>query len=173
MFGRHDHLALHQAPGGEFGIAQRLSHRRRVTGFQRVEDRVLLVAFQILDQVDDVVGVQLAHGIGQDRGRQRGKDLFAQRLVEFGQDLAVEFAVVEPDQAHPLEPADLFEKVGDVGGVQRLHQLDKLVPVLDIHRVENRRDGRAVERIGVVGLGGFCLQLFGHALPSTCRRPTL
>ena len=60
-----------EAAGGEFRIGQRLLHGDPVVDLERSEDRLLLCAFEILDQVDDVVGLQFAHRLGQRLGRER------------------------------------------------------------------------------------------------------
>ena len=160
MLGRHHHLALHQPPGRPLGIGQRLLDRGAVQLVQRVQNRFLLRLFQVLDQVDHIVAVQLAHRLGQDMRRQDGDHLLADALVQLRQDLAVAFAIIKPDQPRPVIGVDLFQQVGDIGLVQRLHQLDQLVAVVDVDGIENRRHRLAVQRIGAV----LALLLFGQVL---------
>ena len=97
MLGRHHNLALHQTTGGVFWPVQRLFNGDPVGFLQRVEDGFLLRVFQIFDQVDDIIAVQLTHRLGQNLRRQDGDDFLADRLVEFRQNLAVEFLPVKPD----------------------------------------------------------------------------
>ncbi len=167
---RHrDHLALHQASGGILGIAQRLFDRDPVHGRQRVEDRLLLRLFEILEKVDDIVRLEFADGLGEDLGGQAGDDVCAHAFVEFAEDLAVEFAAVELDQAPALTAFELFQEVGDVGRVQRLHQAGQKRRVACLHGLAHSADGLAVERVGVV-LAQFDRGVFfGHSLPSRLR----
>jgi hypothetical protein len=67
--------------------------------------------------------VELAHRLGHHLlGRQELHDLLAQAPVELRQDLAVDPPRPERQPRRPLTLGDLFQKVGDIGGVQRLHQ---------------------------------------------------
>ena len=59
MLGHRAQLALHQAAGGLLRIAQRLLDRGAVVGLHRAEHRLLIVAVEVLDQRDRVVGVEL------------------------------------------------------------------------------------------------------------------
>ncbi len=149
MLRHRDDLALHHPAGGFLRIAQRLLDGDPVRRLERLEDLFLLRLLQILDQVDDIVAVQIAHGVAQHVGRQQTDDLLADRFLKLRQDLPVEIEVVELHQPAPVIGADLFEKVGDVGRVQRLHQLDELFAIARVHRIEDRRDRPPVERIGV------------------------
>ncbi len=174
VFRRHHQLALHQPAGGVFRVAQRQSHGVPVGLAERAEDRGLLMLLEILDQVDDVVAVQLAHGVGQHFGMQDADDLLADRLVELRQDVAVELLAVEPDQARAVVGRHLFQKVGDVGGVQRLHQFDEPVAIVDLDGVEDGRDDLGIQ--GIVIPGFFLplqdLRVFYHRLsPVLQARP--
>ena len=73
MLGHSAQVALHQATGGFFGIAQRLFDRRAVVGLHRPKHRLLLVAVEILDQRDRVVGLELPGDV---------RDLLRLHLVE-------------------------------------------------------------------------------------------
>ena len=55
VLGRGHDLALHEAPGGVFGIGQRLLDRGPLGQRQRVEKRLLLGLLEILDQVARLV----------------------------------------------------------------------------------------------------------------------
>ena len=86
------HLALHQAAGGIFGIGQRLGDGGTVTVVKRAEDKLFLRFFQILDDIDHIVGIQFADRFGQNLVRQRLDHLFADRIIQFRQDVAVDSA---------------------------------------------------------------------------------
>jgi hypothetical protein len=173
VLGRVHDLALHQAPGGFLRIGQRLLHRRPVPVVEPLEDRGGLLVLEVLEDVDEVVGIELAHRLHDLLGRQELDDLLAQAPVELRQDLAVDPPRPERQPRRPLTGGDLLQKVGDIGGVQRLHQrVDKRhVPRLD--RVAKLPPQRVVERIGVAsvlgGLRAFLQLLIAHfclSLPS-------
>ena len=104
---RH-HLALHQATGGIFRPGQGLLNRDAVCVFQHVQNGFLLVVFEVFNQIDNIVTVQLAHRLGQHLRGQNAEHFLAHRIVKFRQDLAIEFAVIEPHQAAPVERVDLL-----------------------------------------------------------------
>ena len=90
VFGRNHHLALHQAAGRAFGIGHGGLDGDPVGVFQRVQDHVLLRLFQVFQNIDDIVGFQLAYRFGQHVARQEIDHLFADRVVDFRQDFAVD-----------------------------------------------------------------------------------
>ena len=92
MPGGHHHFALHQAARALFGIGQCLFHRHPVGQFQRAKDDVLLRCIKVFQNVDNVVRVQLTHGFRDHFARQGADHLFADRLVNFRQQLTVNFA---------------------------------------------------------------------------------
>ncbi len=150
VLGRDHHLALHQASGGILGIGQRLLDRDPVDHVQRLENGFLPVLVEIFDDIDDVVRFELAHRLGELFRGQRLDDLFPNVLVDLRQNLAVDQLGGEKDELAPLLGLDLFEKVGDVGGVHRLEESGqaRLVALLD--RFENLRDGPVVQGIVLV-----------------------
>ena len=178
MLRGHDDLALHETAGGELRVGQRLLDRGPFAFRKDVQDRCLLRRVEVLDQVDHVIGIELADRLGQHLRREDADDFLAQRLVEFREDVAVHLVPVKPDQPHPVVGVHLFQKVGDVGRVQRLHELDKLLPVVGVYGVQNPRDGLAVEVVSLVArlfprvLVGHCLAFLRHvpALPRFLSR---
>jgi len=157
VFGGHHDFALHQTTSGIFGIGQRLFDSDPVRIFQGPQNGLGLRILKVFDQIDNIIAVHVAHGVRQHLGRQNRNDFLADRFVELRQNLAIELAVIEPDQLGPFKGADLFQKVGDVGRVQRLHQLCQLGGVIDFHRIENGRHGLFVQPIClafILGVGG-------------------
>ena len=173
VLGGHHHLPLHQAAGGVLRIGQRLLDGDPVAVLEHLEDRLLLGLVEILEQVDHVIGFEFAHRVGQHLGVQGADHLLADRLVKLGQDVAVEFLAVELDQPHPVEGVDLLEKVGDVGRVQRLHQLDELLPLAGIDGKEDRCNVPRLQRVGVllacVGVFDGLFRFLGHRCSAACR----
>jgi hypothetical protein len=89
MFGGHHHLALHQPPGGPFGIGQRLLYRDPVGNRKRAKYLFLPFRFKILKDINDIIGVERTnrlshHGIGQGVNH-----LFADRPIQFRQHIAI------------------------------------------------------------------------------------
>ena len=83
---------------------------------------------QVLQDVDDIVGVQLAHRLGDSGARQGVDHLFADAFVQFRQHLAVDQRRPQRQQRPALRWADLFQQVGDVGGVQLAQQRPPACP---------------------------------------------
>jgi len=162
VLGRHHHLALHEAPGRGLRIGHRLLDGDPVDVFQGVQNRPLLGRVQVLDDVDDIVAFQIAHRVGQDLGGQRVDDFLTQAVVQFRQDLTVEFAVIELHQMAALFFADLFQKVSDVSGVQRLHQAGQVVGIANLDGIQNRLHRGLVQHIGVVVAVFFDCDIFAH-----------
>ena len=94
MFGGHHDLALHQTTSGIFRIGQRLFNRRAVDIFQRAQNRFGLRVFKVLDQVNNIIAVHVAHSIRQDLRRQDRDDFLADGFIKFRQDFPVKLAVI-------------------------------------------------------------------------------
>ena len=168
MLGRHDNLALHEATGRVLGVGQRLFGGDTLRVLKRVKDGLLLGLFEVFQQVDNIVAFHVTHSVGQNVGAQDADHLFADGLIQFRQDVAVEFLVIKPDQPRAVIGVYLLQQVGDIGRVQRLHQRDQLVAVIHIHREQNRRNGAPVQRIGIIVTGGFgygFVKACGHVCP--------
>lgn len=110
----------------------------------------MLAVVHVLDQIDHVVAVEVTHRLRQHLRCQHRDHFVADALIQFRQDVAVELAIIEPDQPRTVIGVDLFQKVGDVRRVQRIHQFDQLGLILDVDRIQNRADRFAVQLIGLV-----------------------
>ncbi len=117
--GDRDELALHQAAGGFLGVAERGFDIGAIGGGQRGKDALLLVVLEILDDGDGVVGVELGEHVGDGAGRHGGKDVLADIVVEFGDDLGIEGVADGAGERGAVVLGDHREEFGDVGGAQR------------------------------------------------------
>ena len=150
-FGHAHDLALHEAAGGIFRVAQRLFDRGPVGIVQKVENRRLLVlVLEVFEQVDHVVAVEIAHRLGQHRRGQKLDHILADALVEFRQHLAVDALGPEQKQCFAFGMGHLFQKVGDVGGVQRFEQRFDPRGIARVQRLEHVIVKRGVQRVGVL-----------------------
>ena len=59
---------------------------------QLLEDFGLLLLGQVFEDVDRIVGIEIAHALGDDLGRQLFEDFLADRVVDLGQRGEVELA---------------------------------------------------------------------------------
>ena len=150
VFRRHDNFALHQAAGRLLGVGQRLLDSDAVTILQHIENDILLLRAQILDQVHNIVGFQLAHRISQNFGAQLVQNILADALIQFGQDVAVKVAVVQRDQIPPVIGRDLLQKVGDIGCVERLQQRAQAGLIALPHSRQNRSHIAALKLVVAV-----------------------
>ena len=166
----HHDLALHQTTGRVFRIVQRLLNRDPVGIFQGTQNGFGLRILKVFDEVDNIIAVHVAYSIRQHFGRQNGNDFVADRFVELRQDFTIKLTVIKPDQLGPLERADLFQKVGDIGRMQRFHQLCQLGGVVDFHRIKDGRHSLFVQPVClgfVLSIGGEFkfLRVVNHSCP--------
>ena len=118
---RHRHeFRLHEAAGGVFRVVERAVERCAVLGGHLGEDDLLIRTLQILDQVDGVVGVELADCRGDRVRRQRRHEFVAHLLVELGQRLDIETSAERRDQLNSLGRLQRFDEIGEIGGMQVL-----------------------------------------------------
>ena len=116
---RHrDELGLHAPAGGLFRVVEALRQRDALGRRQLLEDFGLLFLRQVFEDVDRVVGIELAHALGDGLGRQLFEDLLAHRVVDFGQRREVEVAAHQLDQLRPQLGIERLDQVAGVGLVQ-------------------------------------------------------
>ena len=140
MLGHRAQVALHQAAGGFFRIAQRLLDRRAVVGLHRPEHGLLLVAIEILDQRDRIVGVELAGDVRDLLRLHFVEQALADVIVHFGEHVGPDDPGQRLDQSFALVARGKLDQVGDVGGVERLDQLARGLIVAGIDGVEHLVD---------------------------------
>ena len=91
--GRHrDELGLHAPAGRIFRVVQAALQRDALGRRQLLEDLGLVVLRQVFEDVDRVVGIEVAHALGDGLGRQLLEDFLADRVVDLGQRREVERA---------------------------------------------------------------------------------
>jgi hypothetical protein len=135
---------------------------RAVDIFQRVKNGCLLRPIEILDEVDDVIGIKFPDCLGQLLGREEGDYLFTQALIEVGQDVAIDNVGGKQKYLSPLARIDLFEEVSDVRRMQRLE--DRVKPRCVCRRDGKPRRGEQAfgERVILLPLLGPCSVKVGH-----------
>jgi hypothetical protein len=69
----------------------------------------LLVPVEVLQDVDRIVGVELAHALGDGLGFELVEDLFADRVVDLGQRREIEVAAHELDEARAVLRVERLE----------------------------------------------------------------
>ncbi len=159
-------LALHEPSSGIFRIAERLLDRGTVDLIERFEDRFLLGFVKILENVDDIVRFKFADGFSQNLRLKRLDHLIANVVVDLRQDLAVDVFARQLQDRGPVVGIDLFEKVSDVGRVQRFENLGQTRVVTGFGRLDGCGNNAVLQHIFVFGVvrGGSYLVLIGHDL---------
>ncbi len=89
---------------------------------QLLEDFGLLVLRQVFQDVDGVVGIEIAHALGDGFGFEFLEDFLAHRVVDFGQRREVEIRAHQFDELRPQVGVERLDQVADVGLVQFTHQ---------------------------------------------------
>ncbi len=126
--GRHvDQFPLHQTAGAVLRVGERLLDEGAVLGRDGVQDFPLVVGVQVLDDVDGVVGVHPADRLGDVGDADVVDQPFEDGLVQFGEDRGVQPVAQDVDHGDAIVRGQALQMVGDVGGVQRLHQFQNVV----------------------------------------------
>ena len=142
-------------PAEFLGIAERLLDRGAVVGLHPLQHGLLLVAAEVFDQRDRVVGLQLAGDVRDLLRLHLVEQVLADPIVHFGKHVGVDDSGKRLDQAFALVARGGLDQVGDVGGMERLDQLSSGLVVAGVDRVEHPFDEfRAqpvliVDRIGI------------------------
>ncbi len=153
---RHrDQLAAHQPPGAIFRIGQRLFDQGAVGGRNGLEHQFLVVVLELGNDMDRVVGLELA-----DRGDRLGDaefldDLVADLVVKLGEDVGRKVGAQGLDDLAAFVATQVLQQIGDVGAVDRLEQGADFVGVVAIERLPDRRNHGLVEREALVDGGRF------------------
>ncbi len=124
-----DELGLHAPAGRVFRIVEAAGERDALERRQLLEDLGLLVLRQVFEDRDRVVGIELAHALGDRFGRQLVEDLLADRIVDLGQRGEVEVAPHQLDQARSQLRIERLDDVADVGFVQVADQRQHRRPI--------------------------------------------
>ena len=181
MIGHRDQVALHQAAGGFLRIAQRLLDRGAVVRLHRAEHRLLVVAVEVFDERDRVVGLELPGDVRDLLRLHFVEQALADVIVHFREHVGPDDSGERFHQAFALVARGKFDQIGDVGGVQRLDQLARGLVVARIDGIEDLVDELWPEPVFIVdrgagfrrGRGGDVLALAHVADPSTDRAALL
>ena len=140
MFRHRAEVALHQPAGRFLRIAQRFLDRGAVVGLHRLEHRLLLVAVEVLDQRDGVVGLELAGDVRDLLRLHLVEQALADIIVHFREHVGADDPGERLDQAFALVARGELDQVGDVGRVERLDEPARGLVVAGVDRVENLVD---------------------------------
>ena len=147
MLGHRHEVPAHQPPGGLFGIGERARHRLAGFRLQLGHHRALIGLVQILDQLHRIVGVELFGDDGDGLRGQRVHQIFADVIVEFGDDVAGHQIADRGGELRALARFEQLDQVGDVGGMERLDQIVNRALVAGCQRNVNRADKRRLQPV--------------------------
>ena len=85
---------------------------------QLLENLDLLFLRQVFENVDGVVGIELAHALGDGLGRKLVEDLLAHRVVDFGERGKVEILAHQFDELGPQFGIERLDQIAGIGFVQ-------------------------------------------------------
>ena len=159
-------VALHQAPGGLLRIAQRLFDRGTVVRVHGPQHRLLLVAVEVLDQCDGVVGLQLTGDVGNLLRLHLVEQVLANVIVEFGQHVGADDAGERLDQPLALVPLGELDQVGDVGRVERLDEPASGLVIALVDRIEDAVHEFRAQAVFLVDRGAVGGVRFGDQVGS-------
>ena len=143
---RHrDELGLHAPAGGVLRIVQDALERDALGRRQLLQDLGLLLLRQVFENVGGVVGIELAHALGDGLGRQLLEDFLADRVVDLGQRGEVELAAHQLDEARAQFRIERLDQVAGVGLVQFAGQRPRAPPASLASRSPRARD-RGIRR---------------------------
>ena len=83
-----------------------------------LENLLLLVLRQVFEDVDGVVGIELAHALGDRFGRQLVENFLAHRIVDLDERREVEIGAHQLDQAGTFILIERFDQVAEIGFMQ-------------------------------------------------------
>ena len=118
-----DELVLHAPAGGVFRIVEAALERDALDRRQLLEDLGLIFLRQVFQDGDGVVGIELAHALGDGFRRQLFEDLLADGVVDLGQRGEVEIRAHQRDQARAQFRIERLDDGAGVGLVQLADQL--------------------------------------------------
>ncbi len=159
---RHrDELGLHPPSGGLFRIVEALRQRDTIARRHLLEDLGLVLLGQVLEDVDRVVGIEIAHAFGDGAGLQLFEDLLAHRVVDFGQRREVEILAHQLDELRPQIRVERLDQVAGIGFVQLADQRAREARVAAPDRLGDGLDEFGADRAGLVAQGRGGAGAFG------------
>ena len=155
---RHrDELGLHPPPGGLFRVIEALRQRDAVGRRHLLEDLGLILLRQVFEDVDRIVGIEVAHALGDGLGLQFFEDLLAHRVVDFGERREVEVLAHQLDELRAQILIERLDQVAGVGLVQFADQRAQQAGVAPRDRLGDRLDKFGTNRAGFVAQRGRSL----------------
>ena len=112
----------------------------RSTGRQLFEDLGLILLRQVLQDGDGVVGIELAHALGDGFRRQLFEDFLADGVVDLGQRREVEIRAHQRDQARAQFRIERLDDGAGIGLVQLADQLAQRRGVAGVERLDDLVD---------------------------------
>ena len=170
MFRHRDQLALHDPACGFVRVRKCVFDCGTVFWVEFGEDGLLVLLLHVLDNRDGVISVELSGEVGDKCGWQRIDNILADIIVDFGQHLGAHQVAKCQRQFTALVARGQFEKIGDVGFMERLDQAVRFGQIVFFDRIEHSVDkvaGEAivfVERLynvvsDKVGIGNFACHM--------------
>ena len=120
--GRGHHLALHQAAGGLFLVAQAAFDGGAIDLGHGGQNAFALVVLQVLDDGGGVVGIQFLQGLGQGAVRNPLQHFLADIVVQLGQGFGQKLRRQPKDHDGAVFRRQKAHQVGDVGRVKVFQQ---------------------------------------------------
>lgn len=117
---------------------------------QRLKHHLLLLVFQVLDQIDDIVTVQFLDGIGKNRRIDIGENLVTNAFLKLGKRLRIQRVANRLDEAFALITVNLLKKVSEVSGVELGHKLADTLILALFERLDYLINEFRIQRVGFV-----------------------
>ena len=143
---RHgDELRRHPPAGGILRIVEAALERDALGVGKAGENLLAVFLVEVGDDLDGVVGIELADGLGDLLVRDRFQDLAADGVVDLGQRHPVEIVAHEADELVALVGVERLQHAAEIGFVQVAYEraercavvpLDRLGDALDEFRAE-------------------------------------
>ena len=162
VIGGQNHLALHKTASGVVFVLQRLFNCDTIRVIERAKQSFLLWRIQILDQINNVIGIKVFDHLGQDRIRRVSHDFVAHAFFKLGQNLAVNVVTPKADKTTAVLFPDLLQKVGDIGFVQVFEQQQQRRLRTLVHCSQHRVNQAGTQRVYVFV---FADGIIGHTIP--------
>ncbi|MGY4312278.1 hypothetical protein ACVWW1_001581 [Bradyrhizobium sp. JR3.5] len=156
------------------GYSRLRSMSSRSAARQLLQDLFLVLLVEAFQQLDGVVGFELADALGNGLRLEFLEDLLADRLVDLVERREVEVRTRDLDQGDAVVRLQRLDQVAEIGLVQFRHHLAQQGPVGGANGPGDLRDEFGAELALLVphrhpgeriGLGGFDnVDILGHAV---------
>ena len=177
---RHgDELVGHPPAGGFLRIVEPALERDALRVGKPGQNLLAVLLVEIGDDLDRVVGIELADGFGDLLVRDRLEDLAADGVVDLRQRDPVEIVAHQADELVALLRVERLEHAAEIGFVEILYELAERLAVMPLDRIGDALDElRAklallvADRAAVIRPRA-CRRLCFHSesFRATCRRP--